>query len=140
MTDGRQFAEGGGDVAETDIAVVLVDDERQLVEMTATYLTEGHEAFAVAAYTDVEAALDHIAGEPVDCVVSDYDMPDMDGLAFFETLRAEGYEAPGILFTGHASERLAERARAHGVVTAVPKGSGVEQYRALAASIERAVN
>jgi CheY-like chemotaxis protein len=127
------------DAAET-IRVLHVDDDPAATELVERLLGGREWGFRVSTANSATEGLGRLRLRQFDCVVSDYDMPDMNGLAFFETLRAEGCDVPGILFTGHASDLLVEQARDHGVVETVSKGAGIEQYRTLAASIEQAVN
>jgi PAS domain S-box-containing protein len=53
------------------IAVLLVEDDGALADLTATYLEREDDDFAVTTRADAEAALEHLAGESVDCIVGD---------------------------------------------------------------------
>lgn len=121
------------------IRVLHVDDEPDFAETTAAVLEHGHERIEVTTETSASDGLDHLTDEVVDCVVSDYDMPDVDGLEFLESVREEHPNLPFILFTGEGSEQLASEARSAGVTDYLHKEGGTEQYERLATRIGNVV-
>jgi PAS domain S-box-containing protein len=125
--------------ASTQIRVLHVDDQRDLAELTSDFLERENDDFTVVTETDVENGMDRIASEPIDCVVSDYDMPGHNGLEFLEQVRAEHGDIPFILFTGKGSEEIASEAISAGVTDYLQKASGTDQYTVLANRIENAV-
>ncbi|MFB6304126.1 MAG: DNA-binding response regulator, partial [Haloferacaceae archaeon] len=54
------------------IRVLHVDDEPGFADTTAAFLERESDRLAVETATSVEEALDHLAGDDVDCIVSDY--------------------------------------------------------------------
>jgi PAS domain S-box-containing protein len=72
-------------------------------------------------------------------VVSDYDMPRLDGLALLERVREACPKIPFILFTGRGSEEIASKAISKGVTDHLQKGTGSEQYDLLANRCTNAV-
>jgi two-component system response regulator AtoC len=90
--------------------VLVVDDEPAL-RFAVQEVLEGHQLEVITAENATEAlsALDDI-----DIVVSDYMMPDMDGMQLLEKIRATHPSVPVILVTAHGSERLAVRALKQG--------------------------
>ncbi len=85
------------------------------------------------------AGLDQLAADDFDCVVSDYDMPDQNGVEFLETIREESPDLPFILYTGKGSEEVASDAISAGVTDYVQKESGTSQYAVLANRVINAV-
>ena len=84
------------DIAET-MCILHVDDEPGFADMTATFLEREDDRLDVQAATSAAAGLEILADTDVDCVVSDYDMPDRNGIQFLETVREEYGSLPFIL-------------------------------------------
>jgi PAS domain S-box-containing protein len=121
-----------------DIRVLHVDDEPAFVELTeATLEREGD--LEVVSTTDPASVLDRIEERAVDCVVSDYEMPQMDGLAVLREVREEHPELPFVLFTGKGSEEIASEAVSAGVDDYLQK-SGPEQFELLANRVRNLVS
>jgi PAS domain S-box-containing protein len=121
------------------LRVLHVDDEREVAELTSGYLQRHFEDLEVVIETDVAAALDTLGETPIDCVVSDYEMPGRDGLSFLEAVRDEHPDLPFILFTGKGSEEIASEAISRGVTDYLQKGTRSEQYELLANRVQNAV-
>ena len=123
----------------TSIRVLHVDDDPEIGDLVALHLEAVDDQFDVVTESDPTAVLDRLADREFDCVVSDNDMPVMDGLDLLTAVR-EAYPAlPFILFTGKGSEEIASEAISAGVTEYLQKGVGSDQYTVLANRIERAV-
>ena len=122
------------------IRTLVVDDSEFFAEMTAETLTGEHDIDATY-QTSAEAALEWLTDADVDCIVSDYEMPDMDGLAFLSAVQDRHEDIPFILLTGRGDEEVASRAIAAGVADYLLKLEVVEdeQYGRLANRIEGVV-
>ncbi|MFB6171296.1 MAG: PAS domain S-box protein [Haloarculaceae archaeon] len=118
------------------VRVLVVDDDPDFADLTATFLQRHDAAIEVETATSAEEGLARLADH--DCVVSDYDMPGMDGLAFLDAVREERPDMPFILFTGAGSEEIASRAISAGVTDYLQKRGGTEQYDRLANRIVHA--
>lgn len=121
------------------IRVLHVDDDPDFADMAATFLEREDDRFEVLTATGVDAGLDRLVEEGVDCVVSDYDMPGRNGIEFLETVRSERPKLPFVLFTGRGSEEIASRAISAGVTEYLQKGTGTDQYTVLANRIANGV-
>jgi len=123
------------------IEILHVDDDPGFVDLVATFLEREHDAFTVRTETDPHDALGVLEAEDcsVDCVVSDYDMPGLDGLTVLERVRDAHTDLPFILFTGKGSEEIASEAITAGVTDYLQKAGGTEQYSVLANRIRNAV-
>jgi len=136
---GLDGGDGDSPARDDPIAVLVVDDEPDLGELTATYLERARDDLDVETETSVGAALDRLDDEAIDCVVSDYDMPGMDGLTFLDAVRDDYPDLPFVLFTGKGSEEIAADAISAGVTDYLQKESGTGQYSVLANRINNAV-
>ena len=92
------------------IKVLLVEDDRSLREALAdTLLLAGHDYQAVGS---AEEALTAVAREAFSLVVSDVNMPGMDGHQLLALLRARQPQLPVLLMTAHgAVERAVDAMR-----------------------------
>ena len=127
--------------SETNIRTLVVDDSDFFAEMTADTLTQQHDIESVAANSAAEA-LERLKGGGFDCVVSDYEMPEMDGLELLEEIRETNPSIPFILLTGRGDEETASAAIAAGVADYLLKLEVVEdkQYGRLANRIKNVVS
>lgn len=108
--------------------ILVVDDEEGVRFTLAEIMRElGHEAIAVASAHEALATFD----EDVELVLSDWIMPEMDGLALLQALRAKGARAPFVLLTARGSERLAARAIKEGAFDYLPKPFELEELEAI---------
>ena len=99
-----------------------------------------HEPLSVETAGTVEEAIDRLrSGRVPDCIVSDHDLPDTDGVAFLQTVRAQHPTLPVVLFTGEGSERIASRAISAGVTEYLIKDRHRDQWGQLAGIVRDAV-
>ncbi|WP_198662032.1 PAS domain S-box protein [Halorussus litoreus] len=123
------------------IRVLLVDDDDAVADLTATYLRRASDHLESVVETSPADALDRVTDEPgVDCVVSDYEMPEMNGLEFLSAVREVDSDVPFVLFTGRGSEEIASEAISAGVTDYLQKETGTQQYEVLANRVENAVS
>lgn len=81
--------------------ILLIDDENTILDSLEQLLTLfGHD---VVTATDGQDGLEKYFHHPqtFDAVVTDIDMPKVDGVAFTETLIAKGHPTPTIFMTGN---------------------------------------
>jgi len=107
--------------------------------MVAEFLEREDAQLDVTSVTSAAAGIERLDGAQFDCVVSDYDMPDQNGLQFFESVRDSHPDLPFILFTGKGSEDVASDAISAGVDDYLQKQGGTGQYTLLAHRITNAV-
>ena len=121
------------------IDVLHVDDQPDLADVAATFLEREDDRIAVRTATDAEEGLSVLADDDIDCIVSDFDMPGTDGLAFLETVREDYGDLPFVLYTGKGSEEVASDAISAGVTDYMQKETGTDQYAVLANRVVNAV-
>ena len=103
------------------IRVLYVDDEASLLELAKEFLEAPNEIILETA-TNAPSGMRIIEEGEIDVVVSDYVMPDMDGLAFLRELRRSGNDIPFILFTGKGREEVVIQALNEGADSYLQKG------------------
>ncbi|AQL43711.1 hypothetical protein BV210_13800 [Halorientalis sp. IM1011] len=123
----------------SSIRVLHVDDDPELAAVAVDFLEREDERITATAVEDAESALSYLDDHEIDCIVSDHDMPGMDGLELLETVRETYPDLPFVLFTGKGSEEIASEAISAGVSDYLQKGTSTEQYELLANRIGNAV-
>lgn len=89
--------------------IVIVDDEEMVVTSLSSFLAL-ETNYNVKTFTSVNAALAFIETNPVDLVMSDYLMPEMDGITFLSKVRDIYPQVPRIILTGYADKENAIKA------------------------------
>jgi PAS domain S-box-containing protein len=121
------------------IKVLYVDDEEPLLELAKAFLEGSGEIILVTATNARQGMITVQEGE-IDAVVSDYQMPEMDGLAFLREIRRSGNDIPFILFTGKGREEVVIQALNEGADSYLQKGGlPTPQFTELAHRIKKAV-
>jgi DNA-binding NtrC family response regulator len=88
--------------------VLVVDDERNiLLTLSQALQLEGYH---VELASDAKVALDVLGARPVDAVLMDVKMPDMDGLTALGKMRELKKELPVIMMSGHGTIDTAVKA------------------------------
>ncbi len=116
-------------------SVLVVDDERSMRDFLKILLEkEGHE---VTAAKGGASALDCLANQPVDVIVSDIRMPGMTGIELLETVKEQFPKLPIILITAFASPDDAVLAMKNGAFDYISKPFNVDEIKSV---IESATN
>ena len=90
--------------------IVLVDDE-EMVLISIRSLIELETDYACVPFKSANEALDFVASSnDISLVVSDYLMPEMDGITFLAKVRQMRPDIPRILLTGYADKENAIKA------------------------------
>jgi PAS domain S-box-containing protein len=127
------------DVTNQQIRILHVDNNPSIIDLTETFLKRENDCFVIETATSADEGLKKINDCPPDCVVSDYNIPGMDGIEFLRAVRQDQPNLPFILFTGKGSEAVASEAISADVTDYLQKRTGSEQYELLANRIHNAV-
>src|SRR5580700_5940794 len=101
------------------LKLLCIDDCPEVLELMTIALEA--DGFQVMTCTSPREGLAKLFAQNFDAVVTDLNMPDMNGLSFANHARANGYTKPIILCTGNPP---AGRWRPEGIDAVVLKGSG----------------
>ncbi|MFW5898461.1 MAG: PAS domain S-box protein, partial [Candidatus Saliniplasma sp.] len=126
---------------EGSIKVLHVDDELDFLEVSKVFLQREEESLDVTTVQTPKRALELLEKEDFDVIVSDYQMPDMDGLELLEEIRNEkGIDIPFIMFTGKGREEVAIKSINLGANRYLQKGGEPKsQYGVLVDAIKQEV-
>ena len=122
------------------VSVLHVDDDAAFGGLLQEALERTDDRISVTTETDPTAAADRLReSSAFDCLVTDYEMPRMNGIELLERVRAHSESLPVILFTGQGSETVASEAISAGVTDYLQKDTGSDVYELLANRIVDAV-
>ncbi len=125
---------------ESVITVLYVDDEPDLLELGRLFL-EASGICRVETATSAAEGLERLAGGCFDAVVSDYQMPGMDGIQLLAEVRERFGLIPFILFTGKGREEVVIQAINTGADFYLQKGGNPSaQFAELSTKIQYAVS
>jgi PAS domain S-box-containing protein len=120
--------------------ILYIDDEPGLLEIAKRFLEKTND-FSVDIDTSAEHALQSIGTLSFDAIISDYQMPGMDGIAFLKAVRSNHGNIPFILFTGRGREEVVIEAINNGVDFYLQKGGDPKaQFAELAHKIRQAIS
>jgi len=122
------------------IRMLHVDDDPDFGDLVVKMLENKDGRIDVTTESTVAKGLARLRDASFDCIVSDYDLPDSDGLEFLRTVREDYPNLPFIFFTGKGTEEVAADAISAGVTDYLQKQSGIEQYTMLINRIRNAVS
>lgn len=89
--------------------IVVVDDEEMVLTSISSFLGLETE-YTIKTFTSAKDALAFIDGNEIDLVISDYLMPEMNGIEFLAKVREMRPEVPRIILTGYADKENAIKA------------------------------
>ena len=90
-------------------SVLIVDDEEMVLTSLSTYLALETE-YEVVTFTSATRALEHIAQHDVGIIISDFLMPEMDGIRFLARAKELRPDTPRVILTGYADKENAIKA------------------------------
>ncbi len=122
--------------------VLVVDDEPSFLFITERYLKKKDKNLEIHTTDSALKALTLLDEHIFDIIVSDYQMPKMDGLMFLEIVREEKKsDLPFIIFTGRGAEEVAIQALNLKANRYIQKSGDIEtQYDLLVDAIKREVD
>jgi EAL domain-containing protein (putative c-di-GMP-specific phosphodiesterase class I) len=114
--------------------ILLVDDEEAMIRLLARVLrATGYE---VTTASDGQTAVRLLESSTFDLVLSDIDMPRMDGIRLLQAVRQGDFDVPVILMTGAPTLKTAVEAVSLGALLYLTKPIDVDELKA---AVSRAV-
>ncbi len=121
------------------ITVLFVDDEPAILDVSRIFLEKGGE-LKVDTCDSVNEAFELLKDRSYDAIVSDYEMPCINGIEFLKRLRSMGDPTPFIIFTGKGREHVVIEALNSGADFYLQKGGDPRsQFTELIHKIKQAV-
>src|SRR5438046_222196 len=105
----------------TTAHVLIVDDDPALLQALPEALRLRMSGVTVDTADSAAAALEGIAAQDYNAIVTDIKMPGMDGFALLAEIRARRPDTPTLMITGHGERALAVKALRRGACDFVQK-------------------
>ena len=115
--------------------VLLVDNDPLFLELSKTFLEVFH-GITSDTVNSAREALTKLEKNSYDVIVSDCDMPLIDGITFLRTIRNKKISIPFILFTGFGKDEIMQLVIENGANSFIQKTSNPKvQYSELSKQI-----
>ena len=102
--------------------ILIADDSRVMRQIVIRTLRQaGHGGHDIVEAENGKDALDKVVTEAPDLVLSDWNMPEMNGIDCLQALRASGSQVPFGFVTSEGSDDMRQRATAAGAAFLIAK-------------------
>ena len=108
--------------------VLIVDDDFEHCVIAEALISNLDASIDIRITTSSYDALEIVKDNSIDCIISDFMMPGMNGLELFEMLRRNGYDKLFIILTGHPMEIIQVEAEEAGVSAIYEKNNTFSVY------------
>ncbi|MDP2168723.1 MAG: SpoIIE family protein phosphatase [Thermodesulfovibrionales bacterium] len=121
-------------VSEGKLKLLVADDDPFVRDMLAVILEAS--GYSVAVAEDGKEAFDKFSADPgTDLIISDMNMPGMDGLELLKKVRESGFDVPVIILTGNNEISVAIDSLKSGVSDYLLKDENIQEV--IAISVEK---
>lgn len=111
------------------IRVLVTDDSRVMRQIVIRTLRQAGYDWDVREAADGAEALEAVRADEPDVVLSDWNMPNMNGIDLLRRLRAEGYATPFGFVTSEGSPEMRAQAEAAGALFLIAKPFTPDAFR-----------
>ena len=98
-----------------DVRLMLVDDDALALDSLSHTLRHYLSSVAIETFANPSKALLRLQAESFAVVLTDFNMPGMNGLSLLRTARENGSDASFIVMTGDATENMLTEGLQHGM-------------------------
>lgn len=120
--------------------ILFVDDDEDIRKQAKMFIEKKENDIELDITRSYEEALDNLIKNDYDAIVSDYHMPEKDGIHLLKYTNENNIELPFLLFTGKGEEKVAMEALNHGADRYIMKEEPIsEKYSLLERAITREV-
>jgi two-component system chemotaxis response regulator CheY len=110
--------------------ILIADDSRVMRQIvTRTLRQAGYDSHELVEAADGREALQKVASEAPDLVLSDWNMPGMTGYELLQSLRGTGQDVPFGFVTSEGSPDMRDMAAAAGALFLIAKPFTAEAFR-----------
>ena len=110
--------------------ILVADDSRVMRQIVIRTLRQaGYAGHDIVEAENGKQALDLVHSESPDLVLSDWNMPEMNGIDLLRRLRAEGYQTPFGFVTSEGSPEMRATAEAAGALFVIAKPFTADVFR-----------
>ena len=96
-------------------AIILVDDDPDILRLLGLIINSLATGYTILTCTDGDVALEQAMQQPTPLIITDYNLPGMNGLQLTAALKAYAPATRVVLISGYISPDLERRARDRGV-------------------------
>jgi PAS domain S-box-containing protein len=120
--------------------VLLISARGELSASLRGVPTRADAPFSVRSVSNQDDAVRTLTEREIACIVSEYDLPETNGLALFEELRAIDPDVPFVLYPTEHDDRTAKRAIDADVAEYLPQSADTSEHDVLVCAIRRALD
>jgi two-component system, response regulator, stage 0 sporulation protein F len=102
-------------------AIMLVDDDPDILRLLQMIINSLATGYTILTCSDGDVALEQARQQPTPLIITDYNLPGMNGLQLTAALKAHAPATQVVLISGYISPDLERRARDRGVDSLVRK-------------------
>ncbi len=121
------------------LSLVIVDDEPEIASLMRLMLLREAPHLDIHILESGQECLEYLETHAVDCILSDYQMPFMNGMELLKSLRERGIDTPFIFITGQGNEEIARNAFKSGANDYFTKEIGFAHFARILNSIGQAI-
>jgi FixJ family two-component response regulator len=106
-------------MADRSPSIAIVDDDPSVLKALARLLRA--RSFNVTTYQSAHEFLAVLPGNLPECLIVDWQMPNMNGLELLQDLRRAGIRVPAIIISAHGDTSVRQRYKSAGAIAFLSK-------------------